>query len=67
MPSNPYAAPRAQLTSESGPAAPTMGSNAYPNLLRRYLGAVVDFIVVILVVVSIGQAAVSVARHPWFR
>lgn len=56
MASNPYAAPRAQLASASGPAAPTATvSNAYPNLLRRYLGAVVDFIVVILVVVSIGQ------------
>jgi uncharacterized RDD family membrane protein YckC len=32
-----------------------MASNAYPNLLRRYLGAVVDWIVIVLIVVSIGQ------------
>jgi len=32
-----------------------MQANAYPNLLRRYLGAVIDLITIILIVVLIGQ------------
>jgi uncharacterized RDD family membrane protein YckC len=32
-----------------------MGRSVYPNLLRRYLGAVVDGILIILLVVLIGQ------------
>ena len=40
-----------------------MEASAYPNLLRRYLGAVIDLVTVILIVVSMGKLGLFEGRN----